>query len=248
MTSEHKKPRVLITGASRGIGRAIARTFAKEGWCLYLVCEKQFALLQGLWEELLEDNIPITENDFYCFCTDLSDPAAVDALFDRLPPLDLVIHNAGISFTGLLTEMTVEEWRRVLSVNLDSAFYISKKAVPSMIHRRNGRMIFISSVWGSTGASMEVAYSASKGGLNSFTKALARELAPSRIPVNAIACGFIDTRMNNHLSPEEKAALLEEIPAGRAGTPEEVARTALFLASAPDYLTGQILTLDGGWT
>ncbi len=247
MSSVKKTPRVLITGASRGIGKAIARTFAREGWCLYLVCEKQLSLLHNLQDELIREEIPVSENGFYCFCADLSDPAAVEELFDRLPPLDLVIHNAGISFTGLITEMSAEEWRRVMAVNLDSAFYITKKAVPSMIHRRNGRLIFLSSVWGNVGASMEVAYSASKGGLNSFTRALAKELAPSHISVNAIACGFMDTEMNDHLSSEEKEALLEDIPAGRAGTPEEAASMALFLATAPDYLTGQILTLDGGW-
>lgn len=248
MSASSKPLRILITGASRGIGRAIAHTFARKGWCLYLVCEKQLSLLTELEQELIREGLPVRDTGFYPFACDLADPDSVEALFQSLPPLDVVIHNAGISHVGLLTDMTVAEWKRVMAVNLDSAFYISKKAVPSMIQRRNGKLIFLSSVWGNTGASMEVAYSASKGGINSFTKALARELAPSNVQVNALACGFIDTQMNRHLSQEDRERLFEDIPAGRAGSIEEAAQAALFLATAPDYLTGQILTLDGGWT
>lgn len=135
-----------------------------------------------------------------------------------------------------------------MSVNLDSLFYTCKMAIPAMLRQKKGRIINISSVWGNMGASMEVAYSASKGGVNSFTRALARELAPSNIQVNAIACGIIDTQMNEQLSVEELQSLIEEIPAGRLGRPEEVAKLALLLSRAPEYLTGQIITLDGGWT
>ena len=135
-----------------------------------------------------------------------------------------------------------------MSVNLDSLFYTCKMAIPAMLRQKKGRIINISSGWGNMGASMEVAYSASKGGVNSFTRALARELAPSNIQVNAIACGIIDTQMNEQLSVEELQSLIEEIPAGRLGRPEEVAELALLLSRAPEYLTGQIITLDGGWT
>ena len=148
---------------------------------------------------------------------------------------------------GLLSDMTSHEWHRVLAVNLDSCFYTCRAAIPLMLRRHRGRIINISSVWGTQGASMEVAYSASKGGMNAFTKALAKELAPSNIQVNAIACGIIDTAMNGTLSPEDLAALKEEIPADRLGRPEEVAQLALYLATAPAYLTGQIITMDGGW-
>ena len=144
--------------------------------------------------------------------------------------------------------MSPEEWRKVLSTNLDSCFYTSKYAIPLMLKKHAGRIINISSVWGNVGASTEVAYSASKGGVNAFTKALAKELAPSNIQVNAIACGVIDTSMNACFSEEDMEALRAEIPADRIGDPAEVAKLALQLVNAPAYLTGQIITMDGGWT
>ena len=170
------------------------------------------------------------------------------ALFQGLSRLDVLVNNAGISYVGLLHEMSPEEWRNVLSTNLDSCFYACKGAIPLMLQRHAGKIINVSSVWGNVGASMEVAYSASKGGVNAFTKALAKELAPSNIQVNAIACGVIDTSMNACFSAEDMEALRAEIPADRIGDPGEVAALALQLAKAPAYLTGQIITLDGGWT
>jgi len=171
----------------------------------------------------------------------------VETVFQQIPTLDVLINNAGISHIGLLTDMTVEEWHRVMGVNLDSLFYTTKLAIPLMLQKHQGRIINISSVWGNMGASMEVAYSASKGGVNTFTKALAKELAPSNIQVNAIACGVIDTSMNACFSKEDLEALEAEIPADRLGTCEEVAQLALQLANAPSYMTGQIITIDGGW-
>lgn len=161
--------------------------------------------------------------------------------------IDILINNAGISHIGLLQDMSIEEWNQVLNTNLTSAFSCSKYAIPDMITRKQGKIINISSVWGCSGASCEVAYSASKGGLNLFTQALAKELAPSNIQVNAIACGCIDTQMNACFSEEERATLTDEIPAGRFGMPEEVASLVLTLAEGNEYLTGQIITLDGGW-
>ena len=143
--------------------------------------------------------------------------------------------------------MTWEDWQNVINTNLNSCFLTCRAAIPLMLQDHAGRIINISSVWGKVGASMETAYSASKGGMNALTKALAKELAPSGIQVNAIACGVIDTTMNACFTEEERAALQEEIPADRFGKPEEVAQLALHLAQAPDYLTGQIITLDGGW-
>ena len=135
-----------------------------------------------------------------------------------------------------------------MDVNLNAAFYTSRLAIPMMLHRHSGRIINISSVWGNVGASMEVAYSASKGGLNAFTRALAKELAPSGIQVNAVACGVIDTDMNReHLSKEDLDELCDEIPAGRMGDTAEVASLAVMLANAPTYMTGQIIRIDGGW-
>ena len=176
------------------------------------------------------------------------DPAQVEALFQKISRLDVLVNNAGISYVGLLHEMSPEEWRRVLSTNLDSCFYTSRYAIPLMLQNHAGRIINISSVWGNVGSSMEVAYSASKGGINAYTKSLAKELAPSNIQVNAIACGVIDTSMNACFSAEDMEALVAEIPADRIGDPSEVAALALQLATAPSYLTGQIITMDGGWT
>ena len=180
-----------------------------------------------------------------------SDYAYVERLFSEISAVfggvDILINNAGISHIGLLSDMDIAAWNRILGTNLTSVFFTCKLAIPYMLQRKSGKIINISSVWGSVGASCEVAYSASKGGVNAFTRALAKELAPSNIQVNAIACGMIDTRMNDCFSEEERLALAEEIPSGRFGTPEEVAALALQLCTANDYLTGQIITLDGGW-
>ena len=137
--------------------------------------------------------------------------------------------------------------KRVMNVNIGSVMNLCHLVIPSMVHRHHGRIINISSVWGNVGASCEAVYSASKGAINSFTKALAKELAPSNIQVNAIAFGAIETPMNAWLSKEEAEALADEIPAGREGTKEEAAQMICMVADAPDYLTGQIITMDGGW-
>jgi 3-oxoacyl-[acyl-carrier protein] reductase len=187
----------------------------------------------------------------HCFICDSSDAKTVNSLMKQLEEekiaVDVFIHNAGISHIGLTQDMSVLLWQQLINTNLNSAFYFTKALIPQMVAKQDGRILFISSVWGTCGASCETAYSASKGGLNTFTKALAKELAPSHIAVNAIACGAIDTEMNSFLSPEEKAALEAEIPAGRMGLPEEVASFALQLASAPEYLTGQVIGFDGAW-
>lgn len=235
---------ILITGASRGIGKAIASLFAKEGYHVYMCCKSHYSDLEQFTIALSAKHSVLCQ----AFCCDVSDYSQVEAMFQALPPMDIVVNNAGISSLQLLTDTSPEEWERIIGTNLSSIFHTSRLAVPPMLCKGGGHIINISSVWGTVGASMEVAYSASKGGVNAFTKALAKELAPSHIQVNAIACGYIDTEMNSHLSAEETAALCEEIPAGRAGTPEEVAKLALMLASSPTYFTGQILTLDGGWT
>lgn len=235
----------LITGASRGIGKAIAYTFAQNGYHLYLTCKNNLSLLDELKKDL-ESTLP----DISCqiFQCDMGNPAEVAHLFDSISELDVIVNNAGISHVGLLTDMSDDQWRNLMSTNLDSLFYASKYGIPKMLVKHSGKIINISSVWGNTGASMEVAYSASKGGVNSFTKALAKELAPSNIQVNAIACGLIDTDMNACFSEEDLHCIIEEIPADRIGHTEEVARLCYMLAEAPDYLTGQIITMDGGWT
>lgn len=243
MTDTQSAKYALVTGASRGIGRAIATALAKQGYHLYLTCKSSWDTLTRLAAQL--------ENTYGIFCkpflTDMGNARQVEELFEQIPALDVVINNAGISYVGLLHEMTIDDWHQVMHTNLDSLFYTSKYAIPLMLHKQSGQFINISSVWGNAGASTEVAYSASKGGVNSFTRALAKELAPSHIQVNAIACGVIDTDMNKCFSPEDIEVLREEIPADRLGQPEEVAQMVLSLLQAPTYLTGQIITLDGGW-
>lgn len=237
------RKKALITGASRGIGEAIAKELARQGFELTLTCLNSLDQLKEL-AGCLEKKYGVS---CHIFQGDMGDPEAVDRLFDGLNRLDVLINNAGISHIGLLSDMSVSQWRRVMSTNLDSCFYTCRRAIPLMVHAKQGRIINISSVWGQAGASMEAAYSASKGGVNSLTKALAKELAPSNIQVNAIACGVIDTDMNRCFAPEEMASLIEEIPADRIGRPEEVAALAGQLITAPAYMTGQIITIDGGW-
>ncbi|MGN0143217.1 MAG: elongation factor P 5-aminopentanone reductase [Roseburia sp.] len=248
---------VLVTGASRGIGRAVAAAFAQTGCRLVITCAHSGSALTEAAAEFEEKyRVPVLAE----LC-DVSDYNAVEALFShiesRFGGVDILVNNAGISHIGLLQDMTIEAWNHIVATNLTSVFSTCKLAIPHMLRQEvpdaaspgqsRGKIINISSVWGNVGASCEVAYSATKGGINAFTRALAKELAPSSIQVNAIACGVIDTRMNACFSPEERNALAEEIPAGRFGRAEEVAALALQLATGNDYLTGQIITLDGGW-
>ena len=233
-----------ITGASRGIGRAAALKFAGQGYDLALCCANN--------ETALRETAAAAErlgSRTLLFVGDLGDPEACTRFFDEIRKtfgrLDVLVNNAGISIHGLLQDMTVSEWDTMIRTNLSSVFYLSRLAIPMMLHQGGGKIINISSVWGAAGASCE--YSAAKGGVNAFTKALAKELAPSNIQVNAVAPGTIDTEMNAFLDPEERAALEEEIPAGRFGTPEETADLIFALAESGSYLTGQIVTLSGGW-
>ncbi len=235
--------KALISGASRGIGEAIARKLAREHYDLYLTCLRSEEKLYSL-SGYLEQEYHISVNAFQC---DMSSCEEVEKLFRHIPSLDVLINNAGVSYIGLLQEMSTEEWHRVIDTNLSSLFYTSRKAIPLMLEKHNGKIINVSSLWGECGASMETAYSASKGGVNSFTKALAKELAPSGIQVNAVACGVIDTEMNRCFSEEERLALIEEIPAGRMGYTTEVADLVKSILDMPPYTTGQIFAIDGGW-
>lgn len=236
--------KICITGASRGIGRAIAEAFAGEGWELYLICKENLEMLEdaaGEWRREYGVNAA-------CFAVDVTDTEKYEAFLKELPAMDVLINNAGISYMGLLQDMSLTDWRQVMDTNLTSVFLSCKHLLPGMLSRNSGRIINISSVWGEHGASMEAAYSASKGAVNALTKALAKEAAPGNVQVNAVACGLIDTSMNAKLSEAEMQTLITEIPADRIGRPEEVAALCLQLAQAPEYLTGRIITLDGGWT
>lgn len=237
------RKRALITGASRGIGEAAARALAGEGYDLFLVCKSSKEAISRLGEELAQ------QYGIYCemaLC-DVSDAGQVETMIKKAGDVHILINNAAVSYVGLLTDMSLKDWHQVIGTNLDSLFYTCRLVVPQMVRRKEGRIINISSVWGKVGASTEVAYSASKGGVNVFTKALAKELAPSNIQVNGIAFGVIDTDMNACFSGEELKALEEEIPAGRMGSTAEAGELIRMLAKAPGYLTGQILTMDGGW-
>lgn len=241
-----KSKTAVVTGASRGIGKAIATRLAKEGYNLILNCKENKELLNKLAEDLsLKHKIVcrMVVGDIGL----LSTAEQIKKAALEFSSIDVLVHNAGISKVGLITELSDNEWQEVINTNLSSCFYLTKELTPSMINQKQGKILFISSVWGEHGASCEVAYSASKGGVNSFTKALAKELAPSGIAVNALACGMIDTDMNKAFSPEEKQAIIDEIPAGKIATPDEVANMAELILKAPDYLTGQIITFDGGW-
>ena len=237
---------VLISGSGRGIGRAIATRFAKEGYKIAINANKSKDELEETKDYLRSLGVPVLvgQGDVgnYEFCKDF-----VDEIKNTLGSVDILVNNAGISHVGLLSDMKPNEWNEVINTNLTSLYNLSNLVIPDMVRKSAGKIINISSVWGNVGASMEVAYSASKGGMNSFTKALAKELAPSNIQVNAIACGSIDTEMNSFLDSNELAALIDEIPASRLGRPEEVAELAYSLATGNDYLTGQIISLDGGW-
>lgn len=237
------RKRALITGASRGIGEAAARALAGEGYDLFLVCKSSKEAISRLGEELAQ------QYGIYCetaLC-DVSGAGQVETMIKKAGDVHILINNAAVSYVGLLTDMSLKDWHQVIGTNLDSLFYTCRLVVPQMVRRKEGRIINISSVWGNVGASTEVAYSASKGGVNAFTKALAKELAPSNIQVNGIAFGVIDTDMNACFSGEELKALEEEIPAGRMGSTAEAGEMIRMLVKAPGYLTGQILTVDGGW-
>ena len=239
----HMERKALITGASRGIGRAIAIEFARAGYDLTLCCIKNIESLQNLAKDLADTYKVKCE----AFQSDVSKPDAVKELFSKIDPPSVLINNAGISYVGLITDMSDEDWTKTIDTNLSSVFYMCRAAIPHMLSEFSGKIINVSSVWGENGASMEVAYSASKGGLDAFTKALAKELAPSGISVNAVACGLIDTDMNSRLSDEELADVVSDIPADRIGKPAEVASVILSLAESTNYLTGQVIKVDGAW-
>ena len=238
---------IFITGSSRGIGKSIALLFASHGYHTFLNCTRSLDALKEVKETI--------ETIYHMPCTlvpgdvgNTEDVALIyQQIYQQCDCLDVLVNNAGIAHISLLTDMTDADWDRIIQTNLSSVFYCCRAAIPPMVTRKSGRIINVSSMWGTSGASCEVAYSASKSGVNGFTRALAKELAPSNIQVNAVACGVIDTEMNGQLSEQERHALEDEIPAGRYGTPDEIAKIIWDIAHAPEYLTGQIISADGGY-
>lgn len=241
------KKTVLVTGASRGIGRAIALAFANAGYHVFLNCNHSITELDKVRTEI--EALPNGSCDM--IIGDVGNPNVVHDMFKKIhkqcDSLDVLVNNAGIAHIGLITDISDKEWNRMLDTNLSSVFYCCRETAPKMVSKKRGKIINISSMWGTSGASCEVAYSATKAGIHGLTKALAKELAPSNIQVNAIACGVIDTAMNHQLSEEERLILKNEIPAGRFAKPEEVGELAVQLAESPTYLTGQIIGFDGGY-
>lgn len=241
-----RRKTVLVTGSSRGIGKAIAVKFAKKGFNVVINCASRGELLQKTKAEIESYQVSCL-----AFVGDMGKHDIAEELFRQIKKafgsLDVLVNNAGIAYVGLFTDMTPADWDRVITTNLTSVYNCCSLAAPDMVRNKSGKIINISSVWGNVGASCEVAYSASKGGMNAFTKALAKELAPSNIQVNAVTCGAIDTEMNQFLEDEELLQLINEIPANRLGQAEEVADLVYHLAYKNDYLTGQVIGLDGGW-
>lgn len=232
---------VVVTGGSRGIGAEIVKFLAKLGYKVVLNYNKSESYAQDVKKEL---------NNVEIFKADVSKKEEANALIDfaikKYGKIDVLINNAGIAQTKLFTEITDEDWNNIIDTNLNSAFYCSREAVKNMIHNKSGLIINISSIWGITGASCEVAYSTSKAAINGFTKALAKELGPSNIRVNAIAPGIINTEMNKYLTQEELTNIKEEIPLEKIGETIDIAKCVKWLIE-DNYTTGQIISINGGW-
>lgn len=231
---------VLITGASRGIGAATARAFAQKGDRVIINYKTNREKAEALAEEL--HGIAIG--------ADVSDPMQVKAMFNDIHTLtgsvDVLVNNAGFSQFAMFDSLLDEDWQAMLQTTLSGAFYCIREALPGMIHKKQGAIINVSSIWGITGASCEVAYSTAKAGLIGMTKALAKEVGPSGILVNCVAPGVIDTDMSQHLSDETRQELIEETPLCRLGSAQEVAKSIVFLAEPDHFISGQVLSPNGG--
>nr|WP_242866383.1 SDR family oxidoreductase [Clostridium acetireducens] len=236
----------IITGASRGIGQAIAIEMAKEGANVIINYRKDEEGAKKT-EKIIKENggrgrIYKSNVAYYNEAKDM-----IEYVIKEFGKIDILVNNAGVSKVGLFIDMTEEDWDSIININLKGAFNCCHNVVKYMIYEKKGCIINISSMWGQVGASCEVIYSASKGGINSFTKALAKELGPSNIRVNAIAPGVIDTDMNKWLSKEEKKDLIEDIPLMKFGQPKDIGKLSAFLCSdKAKYITGQVINVDGG--
>ena len=227
---------VLITGGSRGVGAATVRAFCGAGAQVAFFYKKDHAAAEQISRE----------SGAAAICCDVADEQAVLRAVSTLPRVDVLINNAAISHTGLISQITPAQWDRLFAVNVKGIYHCVRAVLPGMLQKQSGCILNVASMWGQVGASCEVCYSATKGAVIALTKALAQELAPSNIRVNAVSPGLIDTQMNAYLSAQELDALREQTPLGRLGTPEDVAQALLYLAQA-EFVTGQNLAVNGGF-
>ena len=234
--------KVLISGGSRGIGAACVRAFCAQGDAVAFLYQKNDAAANAL----------AAQTGALAVRADITDRAAVDAalsqVVDAIGEVDVLVNCAGIGQIKLFTDLTDEDWHRMIDTHLSGSFYLSRALIPAMVRRGYGRIVNVGSMWGKTGASCEVHYSTAKAGMRGMTMALAKELGPSGITVNCVEPGLIDTEMNAALDEESRRALCEETPLCRIGTPEDVAAAVLFFASEQaSFITGQMLGVDGGF-
>ncbi len=236
---------VVVTGGSRGIGAQIVKTLANENYKVILNYNNSKEQAEKIQQELLEQG-----KEIEIIKADVSKKEEAEKLIqfaiNKFNKIDILINNAGISQEGLFTDVTEEEWQKIINTNLNSVFYCNQQALKYMIQEQQGCIINISSIWGETGASCEVAYSTTKAAINGMTKALAKEVGPSNIRVNAIAPGIIDTDMNKNLTIEERKQIKEQIPLNKIGKAIDIAKCVKWLVE-DEYTTGQIISINGGW-
>lgn len=236
---------VVVTGGSRGIGAQIVKTLANENYKVILNYNNSKEQAEKIQQELLEQG-----NEIEIIKADVSKREETEKLIqfaiNKFNKIDVLINNAGISQEGLFTDVTEEEWQKIINTNLNSVFYCNQQALKYMIPEQQGCIINISSIWGETGASCEVAYSTTKAAINGMTKALAKEVGPSNIRVNAIAPGIIDTDMNRNLTNEELEQIKEQILLNKIGKALDIAKCVKWLIE-DEYTTGQIISINGGW-
>ena len=240
----------LRTGAGGGIGLKVVEKFSQEG---YFVIGQYNTNAQSIERLRIQLNKKGLSDYFHAVKCDFTNIEEIDLIMDQVlksfKHIDVLVNNAGTGCYKLITETDKNDWDKVFNVNLKSAFIITNRVLEQMISRKSGKIVNVSSIWGISGASMEVAYSASKAGLIGYTKALSKEVAPSNINVNCVCPGVIDTPINSRFSAEDLNELAEQTPLGRIGKPEEIAELIYFLASEKsDFITGQVITCDGGFT
>ncbi len=240
---------VLITGASGGIGRTIVKKFVQNGYTVIAQYNKNKQSIDKLIRELEVENL---SGAIHPVTADFTDINSIDRMFveifSKFKKIDALVNNSGVGLYKLITETTEEDWDKLFAVNVKGVYYTVNKVLPSMIDNKRGKIVNVSSMWGISGASMEVAYSASKSALIGYSKALAKELAPSGINVNCVCPGVIDTDMNARFSKAEMDALIAETPLNRLGTPNDVAELIYFLCSeSSNFITGQTISCDGGF-